>query len=107
MKKMTLLIITFAALAVAANADTFTGIITDTMCGAKHDMMKDQPASECVKMCAKGESSYALYDGSNVFKLSDQKSPAKFAAQKVKVTGTLDQKNDTIKVSAIEPTDGK
>ena len=107
MKKTTFLIITSVALAVGANADTFTGVITDTMCGAKHDMMKDQPAGECVKMCAKDESSYALYDGSNVFKLSDQKTPAKFAAQKVKVTGTLDQKNNTIKVSSIEPTDGK
>ena len=107
MKKTMFLVITFAALAVAANADTFTGVITDTMCGARHDMMKDEPAGECVKMCAKGQSSYALYDGNNVFKLSDQKTPAKFAAQKVKVTGTLDQKNNTIRVSSIEPIDGK
>ena len=107
MKKRTLFTLAFAALAVAANAETFTGVITDTMCGAKHDMMKDQPAEQCVKMCAKGQSSYALYDGTNVFKLSDQKTPAKFAAQRVKVTGTLDQKNRTIKVSSIEPVDRK
>lgn len=93
----------FAALAAAAQADTFTGVITDTMCGAKHEMMKNQPDDQCVKMCTKGESAYALFDGKHVIKLSDQKTPAKFAAQKVKVTGTLDSKTNTIKVTSIEP----
>ena len=39
-------------------------------------------------------------------KLSDQKTPAKFAARKVKITGTLDHKKNIIKVSSIE-LDGK
>jgi hypothetical protein len=105
MKKTVFLIFALAAIAIVAKAAAFTGVITDTMCGASHKMMKDQPADQCVRMCAKGESSYALYDGANVFKLSDQKTPAKFAGHKVKVTGTLDQKNKTIKVSSIEPAD--
>ncbi len=96
-----------AALPIAAAAGTFTGVITDTMCGAKHEMMKDQPDARCVKMCTEGQYAYALFDGTNVLKLSDQKTPAKYAAQKVKVTGTLDQKSNTIKVSSIEPADGK
>ena len=58
-------------------------------------------------MCAKGQYSCALYDGTNVLKLSDQKTPAKFAAQRVKVTGTLDPKTNTIKVSSIEPVSEK
>lgn len=95
--------IMLAAAAIAAKPGTFTGVITDTMCGASHDMMKGHPASECVQMCVKGQSSYALYDGKNVFNLSDQKTPAKFAAQRVKVTGTLDEKSKTIKVSSIQP----
>ena len=95
--------ILFFALAVTSFAESFTGVITDTMCGAKHTMMKDQPDDKCVKMCVKGSSEYALYDGPNVFKLSDQSKPAKFAAKKVKVTGTLDAKTKTIKVTAIEP----
>ena len=101
MKRLRLTLM-FAALAVAAKADTFTGVITDTMCGAKHTMMKGQPDEQCVKMCVKGQDGYALYDGANVLKLSDQKTPAKFAAKKVKVTGTLDPKTKTIKVSSIE-----
>lgn len=90
----------FLALALA---ETFTGVVTDTMCGAKHTMMKDQPDDKCVRMCVKGSSEYALFDGQKVFRLSDQGKPAKFAAQKVKVTGTLDPKTKTIKVSSIEP----
>jgi len=97
----------FAGLLTAANAGTFTGFITDTMCGAKHGMMKDQPDDQCVKTCVKGQYVYALFDGSRVLKLSDQKTPAKFAAQKVMVTGTLDEKAKTIKVSSIEPVSEK
>jgi hypothetical protein len=90
----------FLALALA---ETFTGVVTDTMCGAKHTMMKDQPDDKCVQMCVKGSSDYGLFDGKNVFKLSDQGKAAKFAAQKVKVTGTLDPKTKTIKITSIDP----
>jgi len=83
--------------------ETFTGTITETMCGAKHTMMKDQPDDKCIKMCVRGSSEYALNDGQSIFKLSDQSKPAKFAAQKVKVTGTLDPKTNTIKLKSIEP----
>ncbi len=96
------LVIFAVALAGLAAADTFTGTITDTMCGAKHTMMKDQSDEKCVRTCVKGSSQYALFDGQNVYKLSDQKSPAKFAAQKVKITGTLDAKTKTIKVTSME-----
>jgi hypothetical protein len=91
-----------AGLAITAKAATFTGVITDTMCGAKHEMMKNQPDVQCVRMCTRGQSDYALFDGKAVLKLSDQKMSAKYAAQRVKVTGTLDEKTHTIKVASIE-----
>ena len=84
-------------------AATFTGTITDTMCGAKHTMMKDQPDDKCIRMCVKGSSEYALFDGQTVLKLSNQSKSAKFAAQKVKVAGTLDEKTKTIKITSIDP----
>src|SRR5258708_31754891 len=99
----------FATIALArlltagAAPETFTGVITDTMCGAKHGMLKGQPDDQCIKACVKGSSGYALFDGKNVLKLSDQKNSAKFAAQHVKVTGVLSQATKTIKVSSIEP----
>jgi hypothetical protein len=90
-------------LAAATQPQTFTGVITDTMCGKTHGMMAGQPDAECTTKCVKGSSSqYALFDGKEVLKLSDQKKPAKFAAQSVNVTGTLNEKTRTIKVTSIE-----
>ena len=90
------------ALAGTLSAETFTGVITETMCGVKpHTMFKGHSDAECVRMCAKGPYQYALSDGTNVMKLSDQKKPAAFAGQKVKVTGTLNTKTQTIQVDSI------
>ncbi len=91
------------ALSAAEAPRAFTGVITDTLCGATHAMMKAKSDADCVRLCAKGSGQYALFDGQNVWKLSDQKTPAKFAAQKVKVLGTSDDKTKTIKVTSIEP----
>jgi hypothetical protein len=87
---------------------TFTGVITDTMCGSKphSNMMKDKSEAECVLHCAHGPYGYALSDGTMVMKLSDQKAPAKYAGQQVRVTGVFDEKTKTLKVASIEPADG-
>lgn len=96
------------ALSAAGAAETYTGVITDTMCGAKaHTMMRGHTDPECVRMCVKGPYVYALLDGATIMKLSDQKTPAKYAAQKVKVSGTYDAKSNTIKVASIEGIDGE
>jgi hypothetical protein len=42
-----------------------------------------------------------LFDGKDVYTLSDQQTPEKFAAQKVTVAGTLDAKTKTIRVQSI------
>jgi hypothetical protein len=42
-----------------------------------------------------------LYDGRQVYTLSDQRTPERFAAQRVRVTGTLDAKTKTIQVESI------
>ena len=93
----------FLAAAAIASAATFSGTITDTMCGAHHGMVKGQPDDACIHACVKNTSSqYGLFDGQTVMRLSDQKTPAKFAGKKVTVTGTYDEKSRTIKVTAIE-----
>ena len=89
-------------LAAAGAPEIISGVITDTMCGAKHTMMKNQPDDDCVRMCVKGSRDYALFDGKNVWKLSDQKTPARFASKNVKVTGNADPKTMTIRVTSIE-----
>ncbi len=96
-----------ASVLATADQQKFTGVITDTMCGKTHTMMPGQTDDKCIAMCVKGSSSqYALYNGKAVLKLSDQKTPAKYAARRVKVTGALNEKTQTIKVSSIEPETG-
>jgi hypothetical protein len=62
-------------------------------------MMGVKPDAKCVTECVKQGSKYALVVGDEVYDLSDQKTPEKFAAQKVNVKGTLDGK--TIQVQSI------
>ena len=87
----------------SAAPQTFTGVITDTMCGKDHAMMKVSPDSKCVVECVKGDKNtkYALFDGKNVYVLSDQKTPEQFAGKKVTVTGTLYEKTKILKVDLI------
>ena len=93
-----------AALAAAQGKRSFTGVITDSMCSlGDHSRMRMGPTdAECTKACIKEhDASYMLYDGKEAYTLSDQKTPEKFAGQKVTVTGALDAKTKTIKVDSI------
>ncbi len=102
MKKQ--IVLAFAAAALLGAADQkFTGTITDDMCDKDHAGMKMGSDPKCVTECVKTmHAKYALNDGKDVYILSDQKTPAKFAAKKVTVTGTLDAASKTIKVASIE-----
>jgi hypothetical protein len=90
--KTTLILLISGGLALAAAPKTFTGVITDAMCGKDHSMMGVKPDAKCVTECVKQGSKYALIVGDDVYELSDQKTPEKFAAQKVNVKGALNGK---------------
>ena len=93
-----------AALSAAPGKQTFTGTITDDMCGkAGHSQMRMGPTdADCTIACISAHgASYVLYDGKEVYTLSDQRTPEQFAAQRVLVTGTLDAKTKTIHVESI------
>jgi hypothetical protein len=103
-KPFILSLLAIAVLSAAPGKQTFTGTITDSMCTtADHSQMKMGPTdADCTKACVSIHgATYVLYDGKNVYELSDQKTPEKFAARKVTVTGTLDAKTKTIKVDSI------
>lgn len=103
MIKLASFLVAGALLASAANQQTFTGVVTDTMCGKDHAMMKVNPDSKCVLECVKHDKTnkYALFDGKNVYVLSDQKTPEQFAGKKVTVTGTLFEKTKILKVDSM------
>ncbi len=65
---------------------------TDTHC------MK--PDIKCVQLCVRKGSKYGLWSGKRVYVLEPQSQAARFAAQNVKVTGTLS--GDTIHIASIE-----
>jgi len=93
-----------AALA-APGRRTFTGVISDDMCTAGHAAMRMGPTdAECAVACADLHgSSYVLVMGKTVYALTDQKTAAGYAAQKVAVAGVLDAKGKTIQVESIKP----
>jgi hypothetical protein len=107
MKRPILVILALAGLSAVQGKQTFTGVITDSVCStADHSQMQMAPtAAECVTACiSEHGATYVLYDGKNIYELSDQKTPEKFAAQKVRITGTLDAKGKTIHVDSISAT---
>src|ERR1700734_533287 len=104
MKRLICSLLTIAALAAAPQKQTFAGVITDSMCPmGDHSAMRMGPTdAECTKACNEVHGAdYVLYDGKETYTLSDQRTPAKFAGQKVVVTGTVDMKTKTIHVEAI------
>ena len=106
MKRLALFAAAAALLAAAPAKRTFNGTVTDTMCGTDHKAMGISPDSKCVRECVKMDPAkwkYALAEGKNIWVLSDQKAGDKYAGQKVRVTGTLDERAKTIQVESIAP----
>ncbi|HEV3140226.1 MAG TPA: hypothetical protein VGY57_06910 [Vicinamibacterales bacterium] len=104
MTRLIAIVLALAGLSAGQGKQAFTGVITDSECStADHSRMRMGPTdAECVTACiSEHGASYVLYDGKNVYALSDQKTPERFAARKVTITGTLDGKRKTIQVSAI------
>lgn len=75
---------------IAFASDTrLTGVISDNMCGKQH-MMKNAPASRCVRECVKAGSDYALLVGDKIYTLKGDKAEIhKFAGEKTTVKGTV------------------
>jgi type 1 fimbria pilin len=98
------LLLLIAGFAAGQGKKSFTGKITDSMCAtADHSHMRMGPTDrECTIACIMEHGAlYVLYDGRTAYTLSDQKTPEKFAGEKVTVTGTLDAKTSTIHVESI------
>ncbi|SRR5579863_6756497 len=87
----------------AAGTQTFTGKVSDAMCGAKHSEAGVEPAA-CVRVCVQKGAKYALVVGDKVYTLdtSDQATLdklSKLAWAQAKVTGTAN--GDTIAVKSV------
>jgi hypothetical protein len=101
MKSKLITAVIFGSLAISGfaqpeRAQTFTGVVSDNMCGKQH-MAKDKSAAQCTRECVKTGSDYALVVGDKVYTLKSNKSDIdRYAGEKVNVTGTA--KDETITV---------
>lgn len=83
------------------SGQTFTGTVTDSMCGAHH-MMKDETPAQCTRECVRQGSDFALASGSKIYILKGDKSQLdKFAGESVVIKGTSN--GNTITVNSITP----
>ena len=106
------ILIAVAATVVALGAfphaaeQTWTGTISDSACGKKHEEAAEgngvMPDRECTLACVRGGSKFVLVVDGKVFQIANQdnKDLAVHAGHTVKATGEL--KGDTITVSKIE-----
>ena len=104
MKPLLASLLIVASLSAGQSTQTFTGIITDSECstGNHSQMRMGSNDAECTRACVSAHgASFVLYTGKEVYALTDQQTPDKFAGQKVRVTGTLDAKTKTIQVKSI------
>ena len=84
-----------------AFAETFTGKVSDTMCGKKH-MMPGATDAKCVQECIKDGAAYALVIGDKVYTLKGDKAQFdKLAGAKVVIDGQLS--GDTVTAKSIKP----
>ena len=96
-----LMIVGLAISSAFAAGKTYTGTVSDAMCGAKHM----GAAAECTRGCVSKGSKYALVVGDKVYTLETSDKAAlgtldKQAGAKVTVTGT--EKDNTITVSSVK-----
>ena len=110
MKPLIFSLLVIAGLPSAQSNRTFTGAITDSMCAlADHSRMRmGSTDAECTIACVDAHGAqYVLFDGKDVYTLSDQQTPEKFAGKKVTVTGTLNAGTRTIQVDSITAISGQ
>ena len=82
------------------SAQRFSGVITDSECGARHNKDAKMSSAECARFCVRNGAKYTLVDGETSYALNGNAAEfGKFAGQRVKVTGTQD--GNTIQVSSL------
>jgi hypothetical protein len=70
-------------------AQSFSGIITDDHCGAKHQLTDRSPA-DCTRICVTKGSKYVLVDGDRIYVLQgDVVKLNRLAGERVTVVGSL------------------
>ena len=81
---------------------TFSGMITDSHCGARHMRNTRQNSTDCARACVRKGATFVLVDGGHRYTLIGGDTVlAELAGQRANVTGT--RQGDTIIVDAAAP----
>jgi hypothetical protein len=99
MRKLMLVASLSSLFAVGAFAETWSGTISDSMCGAKHEGATEADAA-CVKKCINGGASAVLISDGKVLQIAkdSQSKVTPLLGMKVTVKGKLD--GDTIQIAS-------
>jgi hypothetical protein len=104
MRQRTLATLTagFILAGLPAFAATFTGTVSDAMCGKTHgEMGANMSAADCTRACVKGGAAYALVTSDKVYTLKGDKAQLavldKNAGAKVVIDGDTSGNTITIK----------
>lgn len=83
----------------ARTPKAFSGVITDSHCGARHTM-SDKSSAECSRACVRKGARYVLVNSDRVYALNGNEAELdKLAGQRVTAEGTVT--GDTITVSSV------
>jgi len=110
MKGLSVLLSTLllGAVSMFAAEQTWTGKISDSMCGASHASMehggKKVSDRECTQACIKNGSKYVFVQGGKVYEIANQdfSGLADHAGHTVKLTGDMSSDGKSVTVSKIE-----
>jgi hypothetical protein len=85
-----------------ADMTTFSGLVTDSYCGARHLRHTRLTPTECAATCIRSGASFVLVDGDHRYHLNGaEQSLSKLLGTRASVTGT--RQGDTIMVSSAGP----
>jgi hypothetical protein len=115
LRLLLLLLVCAPATFAQTKSELFTGEIADSSCAynvhslsrSHKEMLKSKEwgstAADCTRRCVnKFGASYVLVHNNDVYRLEQQAMAEKFAGQKVKITGTLEDSSKPIHIESIE-----
>jgi hypothetical protein len=85
-----------------SNLSSFSGLVTDSYCGARHQRRSNLTPEDCARACIRNGATYVLVNGHHRYNLSgNEESLDKLLGTRATVNGTL--QGDTISVSSAGP----
>ena len=85
-----------------SDLSSFSGVITDSYCGARHQRHSNLTPEDCARACIRNGATYVLVNGHRRYNLSgNEESLNKLLGTRATITGTL--QGETISVTSAGP----